>query len=311
MDGVTYRLQLDFLTLGTNNAYRNGSRYSQPEKTKLPLKPIETDLLRPIRPNMASVWMPLPFYLSAGICLACIPSLSRATDPPGDSSGDFKGVDFNYTSEYNFRGIKKAQNCFDPDVFLKVDGLYFDLLTDQAVTKHINDEIDFSAKYQWKFVGDSLLVEPVATYYWYPEAHSGLGQTEHTFETGVGIRWDSWKVKPSIAYYHDFRLKSDTVEGRLGYSFPTRIEKVSFDTGIFAGSVDSMNLKPDASGPPVRGSYSYYGSSIKVLYRYTNAATISVGIYDTGTRNLVGTGTANESQEPNNAWFTCGVSITF
>ena len=47
------------------------------------------------------------------------------------------------------------------------------------------------AGYRWN-VNSRFSVESAATYYWYPEAKTRLGQTQDTYELSAGASYDTW-----------------------------------------------------------------------------------------------------------------------
>ena len=243
-------------------------------------------------------------------------------------------ADFDYTSEYNFRGIKKTQNAFDPNVGLdafidqlNVGELVVDSFVEakmtavEPVTKSFGDEINFYAAYGWNL--KHVTADLGATYYWYPQAHSGRGQTEHTLEAGPSLTWTNDILDPSLEFYYDFRLRSETVQLSLTHRFPLSHPRASANgsrnpadekNGLWLevsgtlGNVSSRNQTPDLSGSRIVDSYSYVGADFELPYYFDDDFTVYVGADFSGTRNLAGVGGPNAPQTRDNAWFTCGAT---
>ena len=140
---------------------------------------------------------------------------------------------------------------------------------------------------------------------------SSLGQTKNTWELGAGATYTMAGFSPSVFYYHDFRLDADTVQGSLGYSLPIGIANLSVDTSIFIGNVRARDAAPDAVGPKVNDSYTYYGADVSLPYKLSANATFTVGAHYTDTRSLAIAGGPFGLVSRDNVWFTAGVSLGF
>jgi len=183
--------------------------------------------------------------------------------------------DFTYTSKYVFRGLGLAKDSFQPSVEVSADNLYADIWTNLPITKHQDDTIEFKGGYRER-VGHNLTLEALGTYYWYPEAHTGL--TRHSLEGGFGATYAAAGFSPSIYYYHDFELRSDTGEGALGYSIPLPDYGTEVDLSLYDGTtrIDKLALAP---GVLVRESYNYYGADLTIPYHVSEHAKITAGVH--------------------------------
>jgi uncharacterized protein (TIGR02001 family) len=240
--------------------------------------------------------------------LAAAAGLRAQSPAPASSPGYSITSDFTYASEYVFRGVKSAGNSFQPSVELAAGDFNVGVWTNQPITKHQNNEIDFYTGYTYK-VNTALKLEAVATSYNYFEA--GNGQTKDTYEGGLGATYTIAGFSPSVYYYHDFRLNSDTVQGAIGYSLPLEAIGASLDTSLFAGTVNARDTAPDAAGPKPRDAYTYYGIDMSVPYKLNKNATWTTGVHYTTNSNVAGVGGPTGTLSARNIWFTTGISIGF
>ena len=216
-------------------------------------------------------------------------------------------TDFTYTSEYVFRGIKSAGDSFQPSVEVAVGNFNAGFWSNQPITKNEDDEIDLYTGYRWN-VNSRFSVEGAATYYLYPEAKGSLGQTKDTSEVSIGSSYDMAPLTPSLFYYHDFRLKSDTVQASIGHKMPVvGVNSATLETSVFAGTVRMRDGAPDAAGAPVNESYSYYGVDVSIPYKLARNATFTVAGHYVRNENVTPlTGAPKEK-----TWFTAGITISF
>jgi uncharacterized protein (TIGR02001 family) len=209
-------------------------------------------------------------------------------------------TDFAYASDYVFRGVKIADDSFQPSVEISVRDFYVGLWTNQPIKRHEDNELDFYAGYKYK-VTEKLSVEAVGTYYWYPEA--GGGNTRHSNEVGIGGTYSLRGISASVYYYRDLRLDADTIQGSLGYSLPLEAIGASLDLSIYGGNVDGSDLLPDA-GIKVQESYSYYGVDVSVPYKLSEKSTFTIGGHWAHNRNLPGV-------DDDYVWFSAGLTVGF
>ena len=214
-------------------------------------------------------------------------------------------TDFTYASEYIFRGIEYAGNSFQPSIEISSGDAYLGIWTNQPITKREANEIDLYGGYKYK-LNDALSFEAVGTYYWYPEATEALGETDQSYELGLGATYVYSGISTSVYYYYDVRLKADTVQGSVGYSVPLEAIGSSVDFSVFYGTVDSRDASPNALGFPVFENYNYYGADVSVPYKLNDKATLTAGVHYAANENL-----GNGSLPDSNLWFTIGLSVGF
>ncbi|HEU5081285.1 MAG TPA: TorF family putative porin [Opitutaceae bacterium] len=210
-------------------------------------------------------------------------------------------ADFTYTSDYVFRGIRQTDDAIQPSVEVAYDDFYVGFWTNQPIKRHQDDELDFYGGYKYKLTPD-LSVEAVGTYYWYPEAKGGL--TKYSYEGGVGATYTLRGISTSVYYYHDFKLRAETVQGSIGYSFPLEAIGASLDFSLTAGTMSARDWLPN-SGARVRESYNYYGVDVSVPYKLSDKATVTIGGHWAKNQNLP------DAFDDNTIWWTAGLTVGF
>jgi uncharacterized protein (TIGR02001 family) len=218
-------------------------------------------------------------------------------------------ADFSYTSQYVFRGIKMASDAFTPSVELAVDDFYVGIWTMQPIStwnhQRPGNEIDIYGGYKQKLT-ETISLEGVATYYWYPDAQSERnGATSKSYELGAGATWAYNRLTASAYLYYDFRLESATLVGSVGYSFPIEKLGTSVDVAFYVGTVGMREAAPDSNVPGIKNSYNYYGFDVSVPYHINDRATVTAGVHYANNDNTpIGT-------PDNRWWFTLGLSVGF
>lgn len=220
-------------------------------------------------------------------------------------------ADFSYTSQYVFRGLQAASDAFTPSIELAVDDFYVGVWTMQPISTWRNErpsnELDIYAGYKQK-VTNTISLEGIATYYWYPDAQSerapGLS-TSKSYELGVGATWAYNRLTASAYYYYDFRKEANTVVGSVGYSFPIEKLGTSVDVAFYVGTVGAHDWYPDAIVTGRKYSYNYYGFDVSVPYHISDRATVTAGIHYANNDNTPA-GTPD-----NKLWLTVGLGVRF
>lgn len=210
-------------------------------------------------------------------------------------------TDFAYTSQYVFRGVKAAGSSFQPSVEVTMEDFYLGLWTSQPITKHQDNEIDVYGGYKYK-LNESVSLEAVGTYYWYPEAKGFT--TRKSYEAGLGATYTHSSISASLYYYHDFKLKSDTLQGSVGYSLPLQAIGASLDITGFYGTVNSHDASPDSPWK-IRESYNYYGIDVSVPYKLSEKATFTLGGHWARNDNLP------PDVDDSHVWWTAGITVGF
>lgn len=215
---------------------------------------------------------------------------------------------FSYASQYIFRGIKQTSDAFQPS--LEVDSNNFDVgvWTNQPITGGQQNEIDLYGGYKYSVTKD-LTLQGVVTYYWYPEFSTtragAIDTTKYSIEPGVGATYTIWGFSPSLFYYHDFKLDSDTLQGSLGYALPIPAIGTELDLSAYLGTSDGRDLAPSLPVPHVHESYNYYGADASVPYKLAPSTTLTVGAHYAG-NDKAAPGTSR-----NHGWFTVAITAGF
>ena len=222
---------------------------------------------------------------------------ARAQEPKSSYSVT---TDFAYSSDYVFRGVKQADDSFQPSAEISYQGAYLGVWTNEPIKGHEDNEIDTYAGYKYK-LSDNVSFEAVGTYYWYPEAKGA--STKHSYEGGVGATYSLHGVTASAYYYHDFKLNSNTEQGSVGYSLPLEAIGASLDLTAFIGTAQADNWAP-WSGVSVKQSYNYYGADVSVPYKLSEKATLTVGAHWAHNDGLPGV-------DNDHIWWSAGLTIGF
>jgi len=216
-------------------------------------------------------------------------------------------TDFTFTSEYVFRGLKQQNNAFQSSAELTAGDIYAGLWTSQAIdhkdsTVAKGGEIDVYGGYKHK-VSDALTVEGVGTYYLYPSARAPF-EPRHSYELGVGATYNIRGFSPSLYYYYDIVLESQTLQGSVGYSYPLKELGASLDLNAFVGTVETKDANGSHSGKYTE-AYNFYGADASVVYNLAENAKATVGVHYADNWNLP-SGTPN-----NKLYWTAGISVGF
>lgn len=174
--------------------------------------------------------------------------------------------DMTFASEYVFRGVKLADNSFQPGLEASFDDFYIgvwgSLPTEKRSSMGYSDEWDFYGGYGFDLT-DNMSLDLGATYYYYPQAGGS------TFEPYVGLNWDLDGWAPSAYLYYDIDLEAWTGQLGLDYSIPLGAAGFSLDLSGYAGYVL----------PDVDDSFWYYGADAVVPYVINDTATVSAGVH--------------------------------
>ena len=232
----------------------------------------------------------------------------RADEPSGPKLDYSVTTSFSYTSEYVFRGIKNTKDAFQPSVEVDSNNFNLGVWTSQPVTGGQQNEIDIYGGYKYA-VTKELSLQAVATYYWYPEFSTtrpnAIDGAKDSFEPGVGATYTFMGFSPSLFYYHDFILKSDTVQGALGYALPLASFGTELDFSVYVGTTSAGDFAPDLPGPSVHESYNYYGADISLPYKLAASTTLTLG------GHYAGNDKAPIGTPRNHGWFSIAITAGF
>jgi predicted porin len=281
--------------------------------------------------------------LTAALALALVPNAhgqAAASTPPPSPFGDLKvSGDFDYESQYVFRGKKITNSAFQPSVdFTKTvsDGtLKAYVWTSQPIGRagnpsstfgsttvgpNQNNEIDIGAYYDHSIPGvDSLTGELGYQMYWYPDL-GGVNAASRSHEFHIGAIYDTTSVlnkiniSPTVMLYHDVILDSNTITGAISYSWDLSdsvAKGLSLNPTFTLGWTGAHRVFGDITGPNWNNSYSFWELDLELDYALSSNTTLYVaGHYagnDDGTTNGLGGGNPNAPGSQNQLWLGLGV----
>lgn len=199
--------------------------------------------------------------------------------------------DMTFASEYVFRGIKLADNSFQPGLEASFDDFYIgvwgSLPTEKRSSMGYTDEWDAYVGYGFNLT-DNMALDFGVTYYYYPDT-----VLDDTFEAYVGLNWDLDSWSPGVYLYYDIDLKAWTGQGNLGYSIPLGAAGFSLDLNAYAGYI-----MPDEAD-----DFWYYGADAVIPYVINDTATVSAGLH--WATNTV------DGLEGNHVYFTLSATLGF
>ncbi len=207
--------------------------------------------------------MKLPLFLAA---LACASTVSAAPKIGGSVSAD-------YVSAYTFRGIKLANDSFQPAINVtygepseevvgggaanggstpaKTYSPYGTVWANRPFSSALNSEIDFTAG-----VVAPCGIDVGATAYTYP------GSAQTTWEPYIGYSLEFARTKASVYAYRDLTLLVTTIEGKVSQTLVTVGDATCTADGTFGVSSNSQQ------------SYSYWAVGPTIQYSVTKAISV-------------------------------------
>jgi len=133
------------------------------------------------------------------------------------------------------------------------------------------------AAYGWK-LAKTVKLEVSACPRWLIDARPGA--TKHSGEAGLSAVWElpsGFSVE--LAGFYDWRLKANTLAATVNYSQPLKNLGAYLEWSATVGTSSARDLRPDAVGPAIRDSYSYYAASVRLPYRIGARSTLFGGLH--------------------------------
>lgn len=172
-------------------------------------------------------------------------------------------VDITYVSDYIFRGVQLADASIQPSVEVAYADFYAGAWHSDALSQSVgffDSETDLYAGYGYK-LNDTFKFDVGVTRYTY-----NGGGTGDTTEAYVGVS-AGVLLSPSLYYYHDFDLETNSLEASIGYSFPIEAINASLDLSAKLGNVSSPGE-----------DYTYGVAGVAIPYKLSDKATLTVGV---------------------------------
>lgn len=195
-------------------------------------------------------------------------------------------LDLGVTSDYVFRGIKKADTAFTNGVQWDGADFYAGLYGVETWKRNaLRTEVDF-------YLGRKNSIDEHTSYdvgltaYWFPDRDSR--GTRYSFEGYAGLTRKltaGWSA--SLYGYYDVNRQAVTAEGSTGYAVALT-EQATLRLSGFFGTVSARDFYPEFPGPHIRDSYSYYGFTADVPVKISDRATFIFGLKYGDNLNLKG-----------------------
>ncbi len=240
--------------------------------------------------------------LSVTALLAAAPGL-WADEPPAARA------DFSYASSYVFRGVERAGQSAQAGAELVRDDFRGGIWTNQPFKNSEASETNLNVAYTRRSSA-GLALETSVSHSWF----SGIpGQgVKRSFEAGLTATFAAVEgFTPSLAYFHDFRLRADTTQVSLARSIALTAFGAFLELNAFAGGATGDDWRPDAPGPRRHDSYGYWGGEARVPYRIGPHSSVTVGLHyaDAFGRSAINGPFGLAAHR--NLWGTLGVSLDF
>ena len=231
------------------------------------------------------------------------PVVVRADEPPAVQ------VDFVSATRYVFRGVERAGSSAQAAVEFNRDSFHGGVGATLPFNRGETREVNLHAVYTWRPSADFSLEASVVKH-WFSDVPGGGGR--HSFETGLAATLAPISgFTPGVAYYHDFRFHSDTVQGSLARSIALVKWGAFLDLNLFAGWATGDNWRPDAPGPRSHDSYGYWGGEARLPYRLGAHSIITAGLHYAEAFGRSPTSGPFGLKSRRNLWVTLGVNLDF
>ncbi len=243
--------------------------------------------------------------ISGVLLVAFLTSVSgaRGDEPPAEQ------VDFGYASRYVFRGVVRAGSSVQAAAEFNRDNFHGGVGANLPFESGGTREINLHASYRWQPVIDLSLEASVAQH-WFSAVPGG--GVRHSLEAGLAATLAPViGFTPGLAYYHDFRFRSDTVQGSLAHSIALTKWGAFLELNFYGGWATGDNWRPDAPGPRWRDSYGYWGGAARLPYRIGAHSIITAGLHYGDAFGRSPTRGPFGLMSRRNLWVTLGVNLDF
>lgn len=254
---------------------------------------------------MASVFMRFPPLIS-GLLLAVLPA--GAALAQGDETPPWR-VDLGYASSHVFRGVERAGDSAQLTAEFNWEGFRGGLWTNQPLDGDDASELNLNAAYAWQAT-DGLTLEASVAHAWFSDVPGG--GVDRSLEAGLmATLTPVGGFTPSLAYYHDFRMRADTVQTAFARSIALTKLGAFLELNLFAGWVRGSDWRPDAPGAQRRDSYGYWGGEVHLPYRVGAHSTVVAGLHYADSFGRSATNGPFGRSERGILWVTLDVNLDF
>lgn len=186
-------------------------------------------------------------------------------------------LDLAYASNYVFRGVERAGDSTQAAVELNRGNFRGGLWINQPFDSGDTREVSLSTAYAWR-PADAVTLEASVAHTWFDDVPGG--GVKRSFEAGLSATLAPvGGFTPGLAYYHDFHLRTDTVQASLARSIALTKLGAFLELNFFAGWVSGNDWRPDAPGPRRTDGYGYWGGEAHVPYRVGPHSTVVAGLH--------------------------------
>lgn len=218
-------------------------------------------------------------------------------------------ADFDYATQYVVRGVKRTGASAQASVEVVRDNLRAGVGGNLPFRAGEERETHLNAAYFWHATKE-LTLEASAEQYWYGKGPAD--GTRHSFETGLTATVAPINgFIPSLVYYHDFRLRADTLQASFAHSIALTGLGAFLDLSLFAGWATGDDWRPDAPGLRRHDSYRYWGVEAHFPYRVGPHSTIVAGLHYADAAGRSPTNGPYGPASGQKFWSTLGVSLDF
>jgi len=231
-----------------------------------------------------------------------------ATCARGEEASPLR-VDVAYASSHVFRGVERAGDSAQAAVEFNRDRLRGGIWVNQPFDRGDTREVNLNATYAWQAT-DGFTLEASVAHAWFDEVPGG--GVDSSFEVGLTATLASASgFTPSFAYYHDLRLRADTMQASVARSIALTKLGAFLEVNVFAGWVSGNDWRPDAPGPRRHDSYGYWGGAVHLPYRVGAHTTVVAGLHYADSFGRSATNGPFGRASSGNLWVTFGVTFDF
>jgi len=198
-------------------------------------------------------------------------------------------------SQYMFRGQRLGGFSFQPALDYASGNLALGLWSNFPIKDEVPDtsdpEFDFYGSYTFA-VNDAVSIVPAFTYYYYPNAPTGLGFYRGTFEPSIALNYTVNGFKLTPKFYYDTVLEGATYELAAAYTIPLKDMGTELALTAVVGTYKLDEFVRDSS-PSTKAWGDYWSLDVKMPFALSANSKLILGwTYAEGRKAYVKQGTA-------------------
>ena len=232
-----------------------------------------------------------------------VSALAQGDEPPP------LRMDAAYASRHVFRGVVRTADSVQANVKLNRGNFRGGLWTNQPFARESAREVNLNAGYGWQAT-EGLTVDASITHTWFGNVPGG--GVVRSWETGLTATLAPMGgFTPSLAYYHDFNYRADTVQVSFARSVALTKLGAFLELNFSAGWARGADWRPEAVGSKRRDGYGYWGGEARLPYRIGVNSTVVAGLHYAATFERSPTTGPFGRTSRGNLWVTLGVNLDF